>query len=187
MFDRIIICFALTFSFSSTVFAQGGWLDRTKETATKFETPDISDFTSAGTEKAVRFASDSMVKISSEFSRMKPKLELLGYRIANAQFQMLPPSGKLCVVSTTEEAGQEIGETDGDGLFIKSIIYAAISAKKVQSIIDMPVVVLNIEIGGSPNIKFFYYSKNEVDILSREEGKFYDEICTYSQLRSMRQ
>lgn len=74
MFDRIIICFALTFSFSSTVFAQGGWLDRARETATKFEMPEVSDFTSAGTEKVVRFASDSMVQISTEFSRMKPKL-----------------------------------------------------------------------------------------------------------------
>lgn len=100
---------------------------------------------------------------------------------------MLPPSGKLCVVSTTEEPGQEINETDDDGIFIRSIMYAAISAKKVQSIIDMPVVVLSVEIGGSPNINFFYYSKNEIDILSHEEGKFYDEICTYSQLRSMRQ
>lgn len=129
---------------SSSASAQQSIFDRLKDSATHFELPSITELTGVGTERAVNLASATMIELSSEFSRIDPDLEMLGYHVANVQFQILPPSGHWCVVSTTKGSDRKVEKMKEGDSFTRTILQTAVTAKKLQKINGFDVVVINI-------------------------------------------
>lgn len=174
MKTRISLSIAIFLSCVAPSFSQTKFLD-------KFPMPDIGG---AAVEKTVKAASDKMLDISKQFSKMKPMLETLGFHIANVQFEMLPPSGQWCVVSKSNDGVFEIEGIEKEDAIVRSVIYAASSAKKVQDVLGFPIIVMNVDLSTSPNISLSYYSNDEADIISGGRTKFLETLCTFSLLKS---
>jgi hypothetical protein len=100
-------------------------------------------------------------KFSTEIASATPELEKLGFQVETFKLQMLPPTGKLRLVSRSDDglAVASLEIPPDASLLVRTILMSATAAKSIQKILKLELVIMDVDVGSSNTINLSYLKK----------------------------
>ncbi len=145
--------------------------------ALSIEPPDI--LASLSPDQAFELAARQFEGFSSQIADLTPTLEALGFQMSTFRVQLLPPTGKLRLISS-RKADLEVDTVSApelETLFSKSLFYAAKTAKRIQNSMDLEMVIMDVTVGLNPTIKLSYLDEADLNAASSTPFQDIDLLC----------
>lgn len=153
----LILAMFIAFSMAADVQAQSwkDWMNSDPE----------SNILDGWKDAAVEKAADKISEFSAEIASTTPLLKTIGFELSTFRVQVLPPVGKFRLISTSWDTGDRNGvaiPSDASTL-VNAILTSANTAKSIQRMMKLSVVVMDVEIGLTPTIKLSYLKDADAD------------------------